>query len=451
MELLAPEKLEPILFKLLLTDTKYLNLLNSCNYTKEWLSDKDFGISIDMVLKYFTKYQSLPKFSTIDLLLSKLKILEETYKDVSRKIKLANEIDLKKYDSDFLDEQVLKYLKHSGFYWTIMSSIDEIQEKHDIGMYLEKMSKISTLNFDKDLGLDYLENIEEHISYLENPEARLSTGWESLDKYMNGGLLKDGRCLAVFLGETHIGKSLMLSNIAANLLSQNKFVMIISLEMSKDVYGTRIDAHLTTRDINKPDSDSIRKNVECIKLKNDKSKLIIKEFPPDTVTCNHLKTYIDEVVQYYKRTPDIIIIDYINLLLPNNPKSGDSYNKYKEVATQMRALSYIFNTPIVSVSQVNRSGFASTDVGLDKTSESMGIPFTADFVGALWQNEGDREAEILNMKILKNRLGGRIGKNIQYHIDYLNLKISDISQRASNTQTTEDEIFSSIESIEDLV
>jgi len=447
VELLPAEKLEPILIKLILTNSKYLILLGSCKYESQWLTDQLCGNIINLIQIFYTKFQKIPSIQTLDLMVSKK--YPDKYTELSLKLKNINSIDLGDYQTEYLDEQIILYLQHAGFYWTIMSSIDDIQSKHNIEKYLEDMRRISSMTFDKDIGLDYLDNIDSHIDYLTTPENRLSTGWSSLDNYTNGGYLRDGRCLAVFLGETHIGKSLVLSNTAANLIKEGKFVLIISLEMSKDVYASRIDAHLTSVDINslKDHTTTIKKHADAIKLKYPKAKLLIKEFPPDSVSCNHLKTYIDEVIETHKRTPDIIIIDYINLLVPNGKFASDnSYNKYKDVATQMRALTYFYNIPIVSCSQVNRSGFSSTDIGLDKTSESMGIPFTADFVGVLWQNEGDREAEILNIKILKNRFGGRIGKNLQFHIDYKNLIISDILKTNTASEIIND-VLNDIEEV----
>jgi replicative DNA helicase len=202
--------------------------------------------------------------------------------------------------------------------------------------------------------------------------------------------------------------------------------------MSETVYGTRIDAHLTKTDIN-----SLQHNTELVvstanRIKDDysNSKLIIKEFPPDSITCNNIKAYLDKITAFHQRAPDIVIVDYINLMLPADSTGSDNtYNKYRIVTTELRRLSYIINRPVVTVTQCNRGGFSSSEVSLDNTADSIAIPMIADFVGVLFQNEGDREAEILNLKLCKNRLGGRIGKVIQFHIDYSNLAISDISSQ----------------------
>jgi replicative DNA helicase len=153
---------------------------------------------------------------------------------------------------------------------------------------------------------------------------------------------------------------------------------------------------------------------------------MIKEFPPDSVNCGHLKNYIEKLISTTGRKPDAIFIDYINLLQPENPSNDNTYNKYRFVTTEMRRLSYVFNTPIISVTQSNRSGYNSTEPGLDDTSDSYAIPMIADFVGGLFQNEGDKDLGRIGCAVLKNRLGGQIGKKLEFSIDYNNLKIADI-------------------------
>jgi replicative DNA helicase len=429
MDIIAPEKMEPLVFKLLTTEPKYATILGSL-YEKEWLNDPDLGKILEVVLKYFKAKDKLPKFNTIDLITSQL--FPDNHSEIMIKLKAAQAIDLSEFDQDYLDEELLKYLRNGGICWAIMSNVDEIEATNNVEGMIDRLRSLTTMDFDLDLGFDYLEEIDEHCEILKNPEARLSTGWDELDKFMNGGWYRDGRCLGLFMGETHIGKSLMLSNLATNALKMDKFAVIITLEMSETVYGTRIDAHLTKTDIN-----SLQHNTELVvstanRIKDDysNSKLIIKEFPPDSITCNNIKAYLDKITAFHQRAPDIVIVDYINLMLPADSTGSDNtYNKYRIVTTELRRLSYIINRPVVTVTQCNRGGFSSSEVSLDNTADSIAIPMIADFVGVLFQNEGDREAEILNLKLCKNRLGGRIGKVIQFHIDYSNLAISDISSQ----------------------
>lgn len=429
----------------MLSDSKYVAMLSQI-YEKQWFDDSHFGDACNLIVKYHAKTGKVPKFATVDLYANKL--YPDDYQEIRAKIQAANSISLDEYDRETLDEEVTTYLRDKGLYWAIISDIDAISEKHSVAGMIDKITKLTAMSFDQDIGLDYFEDIDEHCEQVANPENTISTGWDTVDEYMNGGLLRDGRCLAVFMGQTHIGKSLMLSNLAANMIRNNKFAIIYSLEMSELVYGKRIDAHLTKGDINQLqyNVDDIKRQAEVIKSGCPEAKLVIKEFPPDSITCNNIKSHLDRVISIHGRLPDVIIIDYINLLLPETKgeRGENSYNKYKTVATEMRRLSYQIPRPVVSVTQVNRGGFNSTDIDMSDTSDSMGIPMTADFVGMMYQNEGDREAELLNVKVEKNRLGGRIGKTLQFHVDYRNLTISDIDTRLQTPESLVNDVIDDI-------
>jgi len=426
---LPPEKIEPLIFKLAVTNTKYTALLLD-HFESSWFEDKHLGDLLGVTLRFFTKYEGLPSLPTMDLIISK-KYNAESYKDISIRVKNVWDIDISGYDLNYLDEQIVNYLRNAGLYHTIMTDIEKIESSHSVEHCLDKLQRISAMNFSHDIGFQYFEELDEHMAELANPEAKLSTGWDNLDNTLGGGLLKEGKCLVTFMGESHIGKSLFLSNLASNLLNMNKFVIIISLEMSEQVYGTRIDAHLSNSDINQIqyNVDEVKDTISHVKAKNSDAKLIIKEYAPDSLSCNQIKNYLDKVISTLNRTPDVIIVDYINLLIPNGGGGNgeNSYTKIGNVVKQMRALSYTYKRPFVSVTQCNREAYSSTNIGMDKISESMGIAHTSDCVFSIWQNEGDKENNVIRTSTLKNRLGGQIGKTLNFHIDYESLKISDMN------------------------
>lgn len=457
MEFLSPEKIEPIILKLFYTDAKYCTLLTEI-YERQWFSDEEIGRCIELCGMFHSKFGKLPTFDTLKLFVEKYyenhanpKVVAALAETVA-KLQASNNIKIDKYDSDWLEKEIVDYLQNSGIYWTIMSNVDTITQEQSVAHILNRLQFLSNMNFDVDLGFDYLENIQEHCEELQEDDARISTGWDNMDYVMNGGLLEDGRCLAVIMGQTHIGKSLVLSNMACNMLKNDKFVVIISLEMSEHIYGTRIGAHLSTIDINKlkHNADTLLNRITNLKDKHSNAKLIIKEFPPDSVNCAHLKTYLEKLIAHHGRKPDAIFIDYINLLVPNHQATDNSYNKYRTVATEMRSLSYIFNCPIISVTQMNRSGFGSTDPGLDDTSDSMGIPMVADFVGGLYQNEGDKDLGRLNCAVLKNRLGGQVGTRLEFSIDYNNLGINDIKTTHQAPESVVSDVMTQIGAIDGL-
>jgi KaiC/GvpD/RAD55 family RecA-like ATPase len=427
MEVLPPEKIEPLIFKLAMTDSRYASLMLEY-FKKEWFEDNVLGDIADTVLVHiYGKKNKLPKLSTIELLTEK-KYAKTLGQAAVAKVNNALNIDLNNYDMDFLDENIITYLKSSGLYTLITSSLDSIERTQKFEG-LDEFEKITNMSFNDDLGFNYLEQIDEHIEKLTDPEAKISTSWPSLDECCNGGYNKDGRNLIIFMAEAGMGKSLMLSNTASSYLKDGKFIIIISLEMSELIYGKRIDAHLSKLDINELENnvDTLKQEVENIKGLSEDPLLVIKEFPPDSVNTAQIKNYIDGLVRKHKRKPDAILVDYVNLILPNdNTASGDNtYIRVGKVSKDLRALSYFFNCPVISATQINRSGYGNTEPGMENISDSMGIAHTADFIGALYQNEGDKEAGIINLKICKNRLGGLVGKSLEFTISYSNLLIQD--------------------------
>lgn len=437
--------IEPIITKAVLGHQKYLDILNN-RFEKGWFQTEEYGIMIDYILKAYRKLNKIPTIETLDLILAKVyNTRPEKYNEMSVKLQALNSVDLSKYDTELLDEDILNYIKDRGLYFAVASHLDSIDRNHSVAEVMDQLRDFSTLDYDTDLGLNYLKDIEKHCDDLTKLEQKITTGWSTVDYVTNGGWLRDGRCLALFSGQTHVGKSLVLSNMAANAIQDNKFVVIISLEMSEKVYASRIDAHVSNININKLNDNitSLRDQVINIREKYPESMLVIKEFPPDSISCNHIQTYIEKLTNYHKRKPDVILIDYLNLLQPNEKTSEGSYFKYRTVATEMRRLTYLINTPVISCIQNNRGGFDSSAPNLNQTADSIGIPFVADFIGALFQDEGDRENGIIKLSILKNRLGGFIGKTLVFNINYETLRIIDnkaLTTTNENIQDIQDEL-----------
>jgi len=429
---LASSKIEPIIFSLCLTDPKYTSFIEQ-NVKLDWFDDNQLSKILKGIIAYFNKYASLPNKHVLDLIICKIFHTEDEQKQILNKVNtiLSNEY----VGSEYIDEQILIYVKHIGGYNIIIDSIDDIENKKSIEGCIEPLQKITSLTFDADDGHDFLEESEEYIEYLQTPNSTISTGWGNVDEIMNGGLPADGRCLAMWMGETHIGKSLFLSNLASNLLKDNKFVVLVTLEMSEYVYSHRITAHLTEGDVNtlKQNIDSIRNTVSTLRERFPNSKLVLKEFPPDSVNCNCIQTYIDKLKAKHGRSPDCIIVDYLNLLMPNGKEESGTYLNVGRISKQLRALSYKYKAPVVSVTQVNRSGYGNTDIDFSSVSESINVPQNLDFLAAIYQNEGDKDLGVIHNKILKNRFGGKIGKNLTFEINYKNLTIRDVNSRVDIT------------------
>jgi KaiC/GvpD/RAD55 family RecA-like ATPase len=449
MKTVSSDNIEPIMTKLVYVNPKMTNLMMKY-FDESWFEDKIYSRIIVITCKFFEQYTKLPKFSDLKLLVNTDFNGKENQKESEVRLKTLASIDLTKYNEEYLLDESVKYLKKNGLYQTLMESIGDIEDCGEIVCF-EELQAISRMTFDDGLGLDYLENFDEHVEELNSPDIRTSTGWSSLDHKTNGGFYSDGRCLVTFVAETGMGKSLMLSNIAASWLKMGKFAVIISLEMSENVYATRIDAHLSKMPIG-----SITKNLKDLSTKihefkerNMESKLVIKEYPPETVTSIDIKNYLDNLITSVGRKPDILLVDYINLLMPSTGnKSDNSYSKIGRVTRDLRALSYIYNCPVISATQSNRDAYGTGDPSIDQISESMAIGHVSDLIGQLYQQSGEREAGIINLKITKNRLGGIINTSISFDIDYETLIIAD-STRPTISDDLQDCISDKLDEVEE--
>lgn len=438
-KLIPSEKIELIIFKLFSTKPKYINLL--LEYVeKSWFENRKVGELVNIVKQFYVKFHKLPNDKTVELLISKYFQEEESRKECETIFEKSKALNVDEFDEEFIDDNVVEYLKSSAYYSTIMKNIDEIQSTHNCASCCTELSKISSMTLEYNIGLSYIDDIEGILDRLGTPHSRLPTGLTSVDETMCGGLLAAGKCLCIIQAATHVGKSLVLTNIAANMLKQDKFVVIFTLEMSEDVYAQRISANLVRCNVNlvgmQTESDLIKNKINLIKEKYPNSKLLIKEFPPDSITCNNIKSHLDKVVMMYNRKPDIIIVDYLTLLLPNNKKADSiMFEKYKDVAEELRALTYYFSCPLVTAAQSNRSGMDNSVSSLAQIGSSVGIPQTADYTLGLAQQPGDKEVGIIRGTVLKNRLGGQIGKEIQLQIDYNSLCLTDI-ETVDNVENT---------------
>jgi replicative DNA helicase len=237
-----------------------------------------------------------------------------------------------------------------------------------------------------------------------------------------------------------------LGNNAINILKQNKCVVLITLEMSEQMYARRFDSQ-----ISKIKNYELNKSIPLLKSKlEDYSKikpnaqLIIKEFPPKTITCNHIKTYIKKLISK-KIKPEAIIIDYVNLINPTLI-TASSYENVKSVSEQLRALSYIFECPVISATQINRQGANVADPGMELTSESMGLPMTADAAFSIWQDDNDKDLGVINLGMQKSRFGPNFGTT-KMRIDYDTFLIDEIEDQFFSSNVTLKEASNSLDKL----
>ena len=420
------DEYEKIIMYNSIMDISYLEMI--IEYIKpSFFKDKDTKTIFTVVNSYYQEFQKTPNITEI-----KAHIISEEDKQSLKKVILSfNNID-KEYDKEVLIKNTERWLREKAILNTYFNTSAEVQSGDiDGANLLKQFENACNLSLVENLGLDYLESIDEHANELLKTEERISSGWKWLDKNLGGGFLKDGRALYVFYGSTNVGKSIFLGNMATNILSQDKTVVLITLEMPEHVYAKRISACLSKIPSNdlKLQIEPLKNKLHQYKVQNSNSKLIIKEFPTKGITVLGIKTYIEKLISKGVK-PDIIILDYLNLVAPSNTNKN-SYESIKEITEYIRALTYKFECPIISATQTNRSGYKNGMPDLETTSESMGLAHTADAQFPIWTDEQDFELGIIHMGITKNRFGSR-GIHTQLKIDYPTLSITELDDVVFN-------------------
>lgn len=341
----------------------------------------------------------------------------------------------KTLDSEYNNDELLSNTEHffreRALYEAIQTTLKDYSDdkkETTASETLDLFTKACNISLVDNLGRDYFNDIERHIQELTHQEQHLSTGYEWLDKMLGGGFIADGRALYVFSGVTNSGKSVILGNVASKVCELNKTTIIISLEMSEGVYSKRISSNMSKIPFRKlsDETDALRDFAEEHKQKRPRGNLFIKEYPPQSITVSHIRAYIEKLIQKKNINPDLIVIDYVNLIKPTH-STGNSYADIKSVTEQLRALSYLFTCPIVTATQLNRGAFDKVNPGMEHTSESMGLAMTADAQFAIWSDESDKQMGIIHMSCQKNRFGQNFGKET-FRIDYDTLSIETMQE-----------------------
>lgn len=399
-----------------LTDASYLGKI--VDYIQpEYFNNANIAKVFSVIKDFYVRTDKLPGISEIKAYL----ITEDLRNGFRFLLEGLKEID-KRFDKTELLKNTAQFIKEKAVFRTIMGvEADLGNGTLDTEALLQQFEKVCSINFDNDRGLDLFEDIEKVITELNAIDSYISTGWEWLDKQLGGGLLERGKALYVFAGETNVGKSIVLGNIATNVVLQGKTVLLITLEMSELVYATRLCSNITQipiRDL-RTDQQSLRSIMNMEKEKG--GKLLIKEFPPSSITPAGLKSFVADIIASGIKI-DCIVVDYINLL--HSTIGSNSYERVKYITEQLRALSYFTNAPMVSATQLNRGGFGGKNPGLDTISESIGLAATADVIVMIFQSEEDRELNIIRFGLGKNRYGPK-GMVYPMNMQYETLTIRD--------------------------
>lgn len=332
-----------------------------------------------------------------------------------------------------------KWCRDRAIYLALMESIqiaDGKSDKKGRDAIPNILSDALSVSFDNNVGHDYLQNFEERYDYYHKKEEKIKFDLDYFNKITKGGL--PNKTLNVALAGTGVGKSLFMCHVASSVLLEGKNVLYITLEMAEERIAERIDANL----LNVPIQQLIDlpRQIFETKISNIAKKtqgtLIIKEYPTAAAHSGHFKALLNELSLKKSFKPDIIFIDYLNICASSRHKSNSSVNSYtyvKAIAEELRGLAVEFNVPIVTATQTTRSGFGSSDVELTDTSESFGLPATADLMFALISTEELEQLGQIMVKQLKNRYSDpTVFKRFVLGVDRSKMRLYDVEQSAQN-------------------
>ena len=391
------------------------NLLTNEGYTRKVIPfiQKEYFEGMyqklfEQVLSYTAKYNKLPTSEALQIEIDdKSNFTDEQYRHVVEI--MPRLFDEEPVDETWLYNRTEKWCQDRALFNSIMESIKIIDGKHQKltkDSLPDLLTKALGVTFDTNVGHDYLENIDERYAFYHAQEEKIPFDIELLNKITKGGL--SNKSLNIALAGTGVGKSLFMCHIAANSLIQGKNVLYITLEMSEERIAERIDANLLDLPIDQIEhmsQEMFSNAVNRLKTKTN-GRLIVKEYPTGTGNSNHFRALLNELKLKKAFEPDIIMIDYLNICASSRIKmssEGNSYGYIKAIAEELRGLAVEFDLPIVSATQTTRKGFSNSDPGLEDTSESFGLPATADLMFALVTNEELEEEGNIMIKQLKNR------------------------------------------------
>lgn len=421
------------------------NLVNNEEYLRkvipflkdEYFEDTNQKIVFQEIASFVEEYNEMPTKEVLYIEVEKRKdINEDVYKHIHH---LVDHLDGQPVEFDWLVDTTEKWCRDRAIYLALIESIgiaDGQNDKKQPDAIPSILSDALAVSFDNHVGHDYLLDYAERYDLYNTKEERIPFDLEYFNKITSGGL--PNKTLNIALAGTGVGKSLFMCHVASSVLLQNKNVLYITLEMAEERIAERIDANLLN--INIQEISDLPKSMFESKVTNLSKKtqgtLIIKEYPTASAHSGHFKSLLNELALKKSFRPDIIFIDYLNICASSRYRAGGNVNSYttvKAIAEELRGLAVEANVPIVSATQTTRSGYGSSDVELTDTSESFGLPATADLMFALISTEELEELGQILVKQLKNRYNDiNIYKRFVIGIDRAKMRLYDCEQSAQD-------------------
>jgi archaellum biogenesis ATPase FlaH len=420
------------------------NLFYNENYTRKalpfikphYFSKKDERELYVEVEKFVLKYKNLPTKEAILIELNHRKDLnEEEYKGIKD---LVNGISYEETDLQWLLDTTEKFCKDRAVHNAVLDGI-KILDNKDKTRTPEAIPSILAdalaVSFDNHIGHDYIEDAKARFDWYHTKEKRYPFDLSFFNRITKGGV--PSKTLNIALAGTGVGKSLFMCHVASSFLTQGQNVLYITLEMAEERIAERIDANLF--DVTIDDLHAMPKELYDNKLTKlegkTKGKLIIKEYPTASAHSGHFRSLLNELALKKSFKPQVIFIDYLNICASSRFKGGNisSYFYIKAIAEELRGLAVEFDVPIFSATQTTRTGYVSTDIGLEDTSESFGLPATADFMFALMSNEELESLGQMKVKQLKNRYNDpAMNRSFIVGIDRSKMRLYDVENTAQN-------------------
>jgi len=398
----------------------------------DYFSDRTERIVFEEIKAFAEKYNKIPTQTSLEVEVQNRKDLNE--EDFKRVIDVIKTLSTEEVDFDWLVDSTEQFCKDKAVYNAIVEGIQIIDGKdrnRDSTAIPSILSDALAVGFDNHVGHDYVLDSDSRYEFYHRVEEKIPFDLDFFNRITKGGL--PPKTLNIALAGTGVGKSLFMCHVAANCLAQGRNVLYITLEMAEERIAERIDANLMN--ISMDDLQDLPKAMFDGKIdqirKNTTGQLIIKEYPTASAHVEHFRGLIKELAIKKSFRPEIVFIDYLNICASARFKGQSSVNSYtyvKSIAEELRGLAVETNVPIMSATQTNRTGFVSSDIGLEDTAESFGLPATADFMFALLTNEELEDLNQICVKQLKNRYSDlNVNRRFVLGLDRAKMKLSDVS------------------------
>ena len=420
--------LEKLIIKSIINDSTFMSRVVKY-LDNDLFSEISYNIIAKFYKDFWNNYSKIPSNDEIKLFANDINFFN-SFKKV---IEDVSSINLESVNKDIIYSKAEKFIKEKLALLTLTKVIDKIGKSEiDPSALVNKFEEIAGISLLFEPGYNIYNDLSKFIDSLKTTENKLPTGFAEIDKYTNGGVLAKGKCLSIVTAPTNMGKSIMLGNIAVNAAKMGKNVLIISLEMAEEVYAGRVYSALYDLPINSL-AFMTEELKEKVKSKNY-GNIIIKEFPPATMTVEQIDGYIDSLIKSGYNF-DLICVDYLTLLTVHGADNSNEAGKM--ITRKLRALTYKYNIPFWTACQINREGMKEKTQEISHIAESIAIASEADLIINLNQQPEDKEMNIMRCTFLKSRLGGN-GFSINLYFNQVNLRFEDMGESRSDNISEED-------------